>query len=85
MRSMVFHSVRAFLKNCVTAYCTEEFKADYNHLINPTSPINTDLRLWKPEMSKLLKTNTKLFDKRHLKYYLDRVVSYQKLNYGFTH
>lgn len=58
--------------------CTKEFKADYNHLISPTSPINTDLRLWKPEMSKLLKTNTKLFDKRPLKYYLDRVVSYQK-------
>ena len=58
--------------------CTKEFKADYNHLISPTSPINTNLKLWKPEMSKLLKTNTKLFDKRPLKYYLDRIVSYQK-------
>ncbi|MFK3869374.1 replication initiation protein [Psychrobacter faecalis] len=57
--------------------CTEAFKADYNHMISPTSPINTDFRLWKPEMSKRLKSNPELFSKRSLQFYLDQIGDYK--------
>lgn len=57
--------------------CTEAFKADYNHLISPTSPANTDYRQWKPEMSKRLKSTPELFNKRPMKYYLDRIGDYK--------
>lgn len=55
---------------------TEAFKADYNHLISPTSPINTDYRLWKPEMAKRLKSNPELFNKRPMSYYLEKIGDY---------
>lgn len=57
--------------------CTEAFKADYNHLISPTSPINTDYRLWKPEMVKRLKSNPEQFSKRPMKFYLDKIGDYK--------
>jgi plasmid replication initiation protein len=57
--------------------CTESFKADYNHMISPTSPINTDFRLWKPEMTKRLKANPELFNKRSLQFYLDQIGDYK--------
>ncbi|MEU4836545.1 RepB family plasmid replication initiator protein [Streptosporangium sp. NPDC023615] len=56
--------------------CTEAFKADYNHLISPTSPINTDFTLWKPEMSKRLKANPEQFSKRPMSYYLAKIEHY---------
>jgi plasmid replication initiation protein len=57
--------------------CTEAFKADYNHLISPSSPINTDWTLWKPEMAKRLKANPELFTKRPMKFYLDEISKYK--------
>jgi len=57
--------------------CTEAFKADYNHLISPSSPINTDFTLWKPEMSKRLKANPELFTKRPMKFYLEKIGDYK--------
>lgn len=57
--------------------CTEAFKADYNHLISPTSPINTDYRLWKPEMAKRLKSNPELFNKRSIQFYLSQIGDYK--------
>lgn len=57
--------------------CTEAFKADYNDMISPTSPINTDYRLWKPEMSKRFKSNPELFSKRPIQYYLDKIGDYK--------
>lgn len=57
--------------------CTEAFKADYNHMISPTSPINTDFRLWKPEMAKRLKANPELFTKRSIQFYLDQIGDYK--------
>jgi len=60
--------------------CTEAFKADYNHLISPSSPINTDFRLWKPEMKKRLKEEPELFNKRSLQFYLDQIGDYKNKN-----
>ena len=57
--------------------CTQAFKDDYNHLISASSPINTDYRLWKPEMSKRLKANPEEFKKRTLQYYLDQIGDYK--------
>lgn len=57
--------------------CTELFKADYNHMISPTSPINTDYSLWKPEMSKRLKSKPELFSKRPIQEYLDQIGNYK--------
>lgn len=57
--------------------CTEAFKADYNHLISPSSPINTDFTLWKPEMSKRLKSNPELFTKRSIQFYLSQIGDYK--------
>lgn len=57
--------------------CTEAFKADYNHMISATSPINTDWTLWKPEMSKRLKANPEKFVKRPMKFYLDEISRYK--------
>lgn len=57
--------------------CTEAFKADYNHLISPSSPINTDFTLWKPEMSKRLKSNPELFNKRSIQFYLSQIGDYK--------
>ena len=57
--------------------CTQAFKDDYNHLISASSPINTDYRLWKPEMSKRLKANPEEFNKRTLKHYLDQIGDYK--------
>lgn len=57
--------------------CTEAFKADYNHMISATSPINTDWTLWKPEMSKRLKANPEKFIKRPMKFYLDEISKYK--------
>lgn len=57
--------------------CTEAFKADYNHLISPTSPINTDYRLWKPEMARRLKSHPEQFSKRPMKFYLDEISKYK--------
>ena len=56
---------------------TEAFKADYNHMISPTSPINTDFGLWKLEMSKRLKAKPDEFNKRTLQYYLDQIGGYK--------
>lgn len=56
---------------------TEAFKTDYNHMISPTSPINTDFRLWKPEMTKRLKANPEKFTKRPMKFYLDEISKYK--------
>ncbi len=58
--------------------CTDAFKADYNDMISPTSIINTDRTLWKPEMSKRLKANPELFSKRPIQYYLDKIGDYKK-------
>lgn len=57
--------------------CTEAFKTDYNHMISPRSPINTDFRLWKPEMTKRLKANPEKFTKRPMKFYLDEISKYK--------
>jgi plasmid replication initiation protein len=57
--------------------CTEAFKADYNDMISPTSAINTDWTLWKPEMSKRLKANPEKFVKRPMKFYLDEISRYK--------
>lgn len=57
--------------------CTEAFKADYNHLISPSSPINTDFTLWKPEMAKRLKANPEQFSKRPMKFYLEKIGDYK--------
>lgn len=57
--------------------CTEAFKADYNHLISPSSPINTDWTLWKPEMAKRLKANPEQFSKRPMKFYLEKIGDYK--------
>lgn len=57
--------------------CTQAFKDDYNHLISASSPINTDYRLWKPEMSKRLKAKPEEFNKRTLQYYLDQIGDYK--------
>lgn len=57
--------------------CTQAFKDDYNHLISASSPINTDYRLWKPEMLKRLKANPELFNKRPLQLYLDQIGDYK--------
>lgn len=57
--------------------CTEAFKADYNHMISPSSPINTDWTLWKPEMTKRLKANPEQFSKRPMKFYLDKIGDYK--------
>lgn len=65
-------------KQIEAVVCTEAFKADYNHLISPTSPINTDFRLWKPAMAKRLKSNPEQFNKRPIQYYLDQIGDYKK-------
>lgn len=57
--------------------CTEAFKADYNDMISPSSPINTDFRLWKPEMTKRLKEEPELFNKRSIQFYLDQIGDYK--------
>lgn len=57
--------------------CTKAFKADYNHMISPSSPINTDFKLWKPEMTKRLKANPELFNKRSLQFYLEQIGDYK--------
>ena len=57
--------------------CTEAFKADSNDMISPTSAINTDWTLWKPEMSKRLKANPEKFVKRPMKFYLDEISRYK--------
>lgn len=57
--------------------CTEAFKADYNHMISPTSQINTDWNLWKPEMSRRLKANPEKFTKRPMKFYLNQIDKYK--------
>ena len=57
--------------------CTEAFKADYNDMISPTSAINTDYTLWKPEMSKRLKANPQLFTKRSIQFYLSQIGDYK--------
>ncbi len=57
--------------------CTEAFKADYNDMISPTSPINTDYTLWKPEMTKRLKDTPELFNKRSIQFYLDQIGDYK--------
>lgn len=57
--------------------CTKAFQADYNHLISPSSPINTDYKLWKPEMTKRLKSNPELFNKRPIQFYLDQIGDYK--------
>lgn len=57
--------------------CTEAFKADYNHMVSPTSQINTDWRLWKPEMAKRLKANPENFTKRPMHFYLDEISKYK--------
>ena len=60
--------------------CTQAFKDDYNHLISPTSAINTDLTQWKPEMSKLLKAHPEKFIKRPISYYLAKIGSHKNSN-----
>lgn len=57
--------------------CTEAFKADYNHMVSPTSQINTDWRLWKPEMAKRLKANPENFTKHPMHFYLDEISKYK--------
>lgn len=57
--------------------CTEAFKADYNHLISASSPVNTDYKLWKPTMSKRLKDEPELFNKRSLQFYLSQIGDYK--------
>lgn len=57
--------------------CTEAFKADYNHMISATSPINTDWTLWQPEMVKRLKANPEKFNKRSMQFYLSQISKYK--------
>lgn len=57
--------------------CTEAFKADYNHMISATSPINTDWTLWQPEMVKRLKANPEKFSKRSMQFYLSQISKYK--------
>jgi len=57
--------------------CTEAFKADYNHLISASSPVNTDYKLWKPTMSKRLKDEPELFNKRPIQFYLNQIGDYK--------
>ncbi|AGP50158.1 hypothetical protein PSYCG_00170 (plasmid) [Psychrobacter sp. G] len=57
--------------------CTEAFKADYNHMISATSPINTDWTLWQPEMVKRLKANPEKFIKRSMQFYLSQISKYK--------
>lgn len=57
--------------------CTEAFKADYNHMISATSPINTDWTLWQPEMVKRLKANPEKFNKRSMHFYLSQISKYK--------
>lgn len=64
-------------KQIATIVCTEAFKSDYNHMISSNSLANTNLALWKPEMSKRLKSNPELFDKHPMKYYLDKIGDYK--------
>lgn len=57
--------------------CTEAFKADYNHLISASSPVNTDYKLWQPTMSKRLKDEPELFNKRPIQFYLNQIGDYK--------
>lgn len=52
---------------------SEQFKADYNHLISPTSPINNDYtgQAWVNHFVKELKKDASQFNKRPIKEYLD--------------
>ena len=52
---------------------SERFKADYNHLISPTSPINNDYtgQAWVNHFVKELKKDASKFNKRPLREYLD--------------
>ena len=51
---------------------SEKFKADYNHLISPTSPINNDYtgQAWVTHFVKELKKDTSKFNKRPIEDYL---------------
>ena len=57
--------------------CTEDFKADYNHMVSATSEINTNYKLWKPEMAKRLKSNPEQFSKRPIQHYLNQIGDYK--------
>ena len=52
---------------------SEQFKADYNHLISPTSPINNDYtgQAWVTHFVNELKKDASQFNKRPLRDYLD--------------
>ena len=52
---------------------SEQFKADYNHLISPTSPINNDYtgQAWVNHFVNELKKDASRFNKRPLRDYLD--------------
>lgn len=52
---------------------SEQFKADYNHLISPTSPINNDYtgQAWVAHFVNELKKDASRFNKRPIKAYLD--------------
>ena len=52
---------------------SEQFKADYNHLISPTSPINNDYtgQAWVTHFVNELKKDASRFNKRPLRNYLD--------------
>lgn len=49
----------------------QRFKADYNHLVSPTSAANHDNDAWQYEMINLMKKEPSKFNKRPVKEYLD--------------
>ncbi len=49
----------------------QRFKADYNHLVSPTSAANHDNDAWQYEMINLMKKEPSKFNKRPIREYLD--------------